>query len=166
MSEQFVGQLMLASFNFAPKGWVFSNGQLLPINQNQALFSLLGTQYGGNGVQNFALPNLQGRTPVGNGNGFTIGQIGGQDIHTLTISEVPNHTHTISAAPSGANLDKPAGALLAGGGAAIYTGAGNSAGLNQGTLSIAGGSQPHENRQPYLVMSWCIALIGVFPTQN
>lgn len=165
MANPYLGQLLLASFNFAPKGWAFCNGQLLSIQQNAALFSLLGTFYGGNGVQNFALPNLQGRTPISMGNGYNIGQIGGTDTHTLVINEVPLHNHTVNAAGT-ASSEKPAGALLAGGGAAIFTPLSNSVTLNQATLGTTGGSQPHENRQPFLVMSWCISLQGIFPTRS
>ena len=165
MSTPFLGQLMLVSFNFAPKGWALSNGQTLAINQNTALFSLLGTFYGGNGVQTFALPNLQGRTPLSFGNTYVIGQTGGEESHTLITNEVPSHTHTISAA-GGANLAKPVGALLAGGGVAAYTGAASLVALNGATLASAGGSQPHENRQPFLVMNWVIALQGIFPSRG
>jgi microcystin-dependent protein len=156
---------MLASFNFAPKGWALANGQTLAINQNAALFSLLGTFYGGNGTQTFALPNLQGRAPLSFGNTFVQGQVGGEESHTLLINEVPSHTHSISAA-GGANLTKPAGALLAGGGAAAFTGATSLVALNAATLASAGGSQPHENRQPFLVMNWVIALSGIFPSRS
>jgi microcystin-dependent protein len=165
MSTPFVAQLLLASFNFAPKGYALCNGQFLPINQNQALFSLLGTTYGGNGVQNFALPNLQGATSVGVGNGIGWGQVGGEPSHTLSISEVPIHTHQLSAA-GGANLAKPAGALIASGSGTIYTPASNLTAMNAASLGQTGGGQPHENRQPYLVMNWCIALTGIFPSRN
>jgi microcystin-dependent protein len=166
MSEPFTGQLMLASFNFAPKGWAMCNGKLMAINQNQALFSLLGTTYGGDGRQTFGLPNLQGRTPVGFGNSITPGQLGGEDLHTVNISELPAHTHTWSASAAIANLGKPNGALVAGQGANLFTSASNLAPMNQGTLQSIGASQPHENRQPFLVMNWCIALQGLFPTRN
>jgi microcystin-dependent protein len=161
----YLGQLMLASWSYTTKGWAMCNGQLLPINQNQALFALLGTTYGGNGIQNFALPNLQGRTPIGFGNGTVLGQVGGEEFHTLLPSEVPIHTHALMAGP-GANLTKPGAALVAGGGASLFTGAANLVPLNAATLGNTGGSLPHENRQPYLVMNWCIALSGIFPTQN
>jgi len=168
MSQPYVGQLMLASFNFPPRGWALCNGQLMPINQNQALFSLLGTTFGGNGVQTFALPNLQGATPVGVGNGIVAGQVGGESSHTLTANEVPTHTHllnSVSPATSG-KVDLAGGAFLAGSGANDFTTASNLAALHPATLATVGGSQSHENRQPYLVMSWCIALSGVFPSQN
>jgi len=165
MSTPFLGQLMLASWNYAAKGWATCNGQLMAINQNQALFSLLGTTFGGDGRVNFALPNLQGRTPVGFGNGIQLGQVGGEEFHTLSVAEVPTHTHSLQAA-SGANATKPGGALVAGGGANLFTGASNLAAMNPATIANSGGSQPHENRQPYLVMNWLIALTGIFPSQN
>ncbi|MGA2171174.1 MAG: tail fiber protein [Terracidiphilus sp.] len=165
MATPFLGQLMLASFNFAPNGYAQCNGQLLAINQNTALFSLLGTTFGGNGIQNFALPNLQGATPVGVGNGIGYGQVGGEPSHTLSISEVPIHTHQLSAA-GGANLTKPAGALIAGGGGAIYTPGSNLTTMNGASLSQIGGGQPHENRQPFLVMNWLIAMVGIFPSRD
>ena len=161
----FLGQLMLASWSYTTQGWSQCNGQLLAINSNQALFALLGTTYGGDGIRTFGLPNLQGRTPVGFGNGINLGQMGGEEVHTLLVSEVPIHTHPLNAAP-GASLTKPAAALVAGGGASLFTAASSLVALNGASLGNAGGSQPHENRQPYLVMNWCIALSGIFPSQN
>ena len=166
MATPYLGQLMLCSFAFAPKGWAQCNGQLMAINQNQALFSLLGTYYGGDGRTTFGLPNLQGRTPVAPGNGFSIGQLGGEPAHTLTSLEVPLHTHTVNAAASGANSTSPSAALLSGGSAAVFVAANSLAGMNTGAIASWGGSQPHENRQPYLVMNWCISLQGIYPTQN
>jgi microcystin-dependent protein len=165
MSEPFLGQLMLASWNFAPKGWAMANGQLMAINQNQALFSLLGTTFGGNGLQNFALPNLQGRAPVHQGNTFTMGQLGGQETHTITQSETPSHNHLVTAIGTATGAD-PSGGYLGGGGAPVFNSLANIVALNSGTVSTVGGSQPHENRQPYLVMTWVIALVGIFPSQN
>ena len=141
------------------------NGQILPINANQALFALLGTTYGGDGIRTFALPNLQGRAPVGFGNGIALGQVGGEEFHTLLPNEVPSHTHPLMAAAA-ANLTKPAGALVASGGENLFTGASNLVALSAQTLANTGGGQPHENRQPFLVMNWCIALQGIFPSQN
>jgi len=161
----YLGQLMLASWSYTTQGWSQCNGQLLAINQNQALFAVLGTTYGGDGIRTFALPNLQGRTPVGFGNGISLGQVGGEEFHTLSAVEVPAHTHSLQAAP-GANLTKPAGALVAGGGASLFAGASGLGAMNAATIANSGGSQPHENRQPYLVMNWCIALSGIFPSQN
>jgi microcystin-dependent protein len=166
MSTPYLGQLLLASFNYAPKGFALCNGQTMAINQNTALFSLLGTTYGGNGVQTFALPNLQGRTPVGVGNGIIYGEISGEDSHTLLSSEVPTHTHQLQANSTGASSARPEGSILAGGGANFYTGAANLVAMNAATLPSVGGSQSHENRQPFLVMTWCIALTGIFPTRS
>jgi microcystin-dependent protein len=165
MSTPYLGQLLLCSWNFPAKGWAFCNGQLLAIQQNTALFSLLGTTYGGNGVNTFGLPGLQGRTPVAFSQGIALGQAAGEPNHTLTITEVPAHTHTLSAV-GGASSTRPSGALLASGGGAVYTGAANLAAMNPATIGSTGGSQPHENMQPYLVMNWCIALVGIFPTRN
>lgn len=163
--DQFLGQLLLAPFGFAPKGWAQSNGQLLAINTNTALFSLLGTFFGGNGVQNFALPNLQGRTPIGMNSNSPIGANGGEALHTLTQNEAPSHTHNFQAATSGANVSSPTGAILAGGGANIFVPSANLKAMAQQDLTTVGG-QPHENRQPYLVMNWCIALTGIFPSRS
>src|SRR5580698_9168198 len=143
MSQPYMGQLMLASFNFPPKGWALCNGQLMPISQNQALFSLLGTTFGGNGIQTFALPNLQGATPVGVGNGIAAGEVGGQASHTLTAAEVPLHTHvlnSVSPATSG-KVDLAGGVFLAGSGAIDFAPASNLVALNAGTLTPVGGSQ-------------------------
>lgn len=166
MSTPYLGQLMLASWGFAAKGWAQCNGQLLAINQNTALFSLLGTYYGGDGRTNFALPNLQGRTPIGIGSGYSIGQPGGEASHTLSAAEVPTHNHSVNAAASGANSTSPSASLLSGGGAAVFVQATNLTAMNSASIAPFGGSQPHENRQPYLVLNWCIALQGIFPTQN
>jgi microcystin-dependent protein len=166
------------SFNFAPKGWAQCNGQLLPINQNQALFSLLGTTYGGNGQTTFALPNLQGQVPLHMGQGFIEGQAGGEYNHPLIQSEMPQHNHFMNAknaaAVQGPAERTPTGALLAQGAAApapgttvnIYgTGSADQAFAPQ-AISSVGGSQPHTNQQPYLTLNFCIALQGVFPSRN
>ncbi len=168
MGTPFIGQLMLASFNFAPKNWVMANGQLMAINQNQALFSLFGTTYGGNGQTTFGLPNLQGRTPISQGNGHVLGEIAGQDTHTLIQSEVPQHTHLVEASTSTAGLDKPTGNLLAttSSNATVYTAFGNATAMAPGCITQIGGSQPHENRQPYLVMTWVVSLSGIFPSRS
>ena len=166
MSEPFLSEIKIMSFNFAPKGWALCNGQLLPINQNQALFSLLGTTYGGDGMQTFALPNLQGRVPLHMGNYLTLGQVGGEQAHTLTISEASLHTHTAVGASDNGDAPIPTGNYL---GAAnnFYTPMpGNPTSLHPATVANVGGSQPHENMQPYLVLSFCIALQGIFPSQN
>jgi microcystin-dependent protein len=153
------------SFNFAPRGWAFCNGQLLPINQNTPLFSLIGATYGGDGRVNFALPNLQGRTPMHMGNGYVLGQPGGEQNHTLSLPETPAHNHTWGATNTAANAPNPTSNLL--GGAAEYNSSGSNPGsMYLGVLSTVGGSQPHPNMQPYLTLNFCIALQGIFPSQN
>jgi microcystin-dependent protein len=170
MSTPFVGQLLLASFNFAPKGYALCNGQTLAIGANQALFSLLGTTFGGNGVNNFQLPNLQGRTPVGFDNGVIgYGEIGGVDAVTLLPANVPSHVHQLSGTSSGATVPVAAGNIFGTttGNLTVYAAqSGAVVTMDPATISSQGGSQPHENRQPYLVMTWCIALSGIFPTRS
>jgi len=167
MSEPFLGQLMLVSFNFAPTGYAMANGQLVQISQNQALFSLLGTTFGGDGTHTFGLPNLQGRVAVHQGSGFTMGQKGGEEMHTMIGTETPTHTHLVTAINTASAID-PAGAFLGGGGPAAFNSlpTSNPGNMNLASIGSAGGSQPHENRQPYLVMNWLIAVSGIFPTQN
>jgi microcystin-dependent protein len=169
MSQPYVAQLLLGSWNIVPKGYAQCNGQILQINANQALFALLGTTFGGNGVQTFALPNLQGRTPVGvgsnGGNTTAWGQIGGEETHTLIAAEVPQHNHALNVV-GGANSTLSNGNMLASGGANVYTAPANLGAMIAGTLSTVGSSQAHENRQPYLVMNWLIALTGIFPSRN
>jgi microcystin-dependent protein len=154
------------SFNFAPKGWALCDGQLLPINQNQALFALLGTMYGGNGQTNFALPNLEGRVPVHVGNGLTQGQSAGELSHTLTTAEMPAHLHLGQGSSSPADSAVPTGNYL-GAATGLYGSAGADATtLHPATVTNIGGGQPHDNMQPYLVLNFCIALQGVFPSPN
>ena len=164
MGQQYLSEIRVMSFNFAPKGWAACNGQLLPINQNQALFSLLGTYYGGDGIRTFALPNLQGRAPLHTGSGYSPGQLGGEQNHTLSIPEIPTHTHTWGATNAAANAPGPSGNLL--GAAQVYNAGGNLVGMYQGVLANTGGSQPHQNMQPYLTLNFCIALQGIYPSQN
>jgi len=168
MSSPFLSELRLISFNFAPKGWVFANGQTLPINQNQALFSLLGTTYGGNGQTNFVLPNLQGRVPIHMGAGFTLGQRGGETNHTVTSQEMPQHIHFWNAIAATETASSPAGNFLANtqGALAVYAPPSNLTPMSPSDVSNVGGSQPHNNMSPYLVMNWIIALQGIFPSQN
>jgi len=156
------------SFNFAPKGWAQCNGQLLPINQNQALFSLLGTMYGGNGQTNFALPNFQGRTGIHMGSGFTEGQAGGQEAHTVTISEMPAHNHFMQGSldPNPALVANPVPNLYGQLTVPIYGAATNLTTVIPSSVTNVGGSQPHNNLQPYAVLNFCIALSGAFPSQN
>ena len=169
MAEPFMSEIRIMSFNFAPKGWALCNGQLLPINQNQALFSLLGTTYGGNGQTTFALPDLRGRIPIHTGDGHTLGERAGQTAHTLVNSEMPAHTHIASGTSSNADSPIPTGNYL---GAAnnlygpVPASQASLTTLNPSTISNAGGSQPHDNMQPYLTLNFCIALQGIFPSQN
>ncbi len=165
MSTPFLAEIRIFSFNFPPKGWAFCNGQLLPINQNQALFSLLGTTYGGDGRQTFGLPNLQGRVPLHMGNGFTLGQNGGETAHTLNISELPAHTHAPVGASANANSVSPAGNLWASQTSGSYQQTANTA-MNPASILPTGGSQPHDNLIPFVGINYIISLFGVFPTQN
>jgi microcystin-dependent protein len=166
MAEPFLSEIRVFSFNFPPKGWAFCDGQFLPINQNQALFSLLGTTYGGNGQTTFALPNLRGRVPIHEGAGFTLGQAGGQSSHTLTISELPAHTHFISANSGTGSETTPLGHVLAKAPANFYAPPANPTAMNPNSVTPTGGSQPHANQQPYLVLNFSIALQGIFPSQS
>jgi microcystin-dependent protein len=165
MAEPFLSEIRIMSFNFPPKGWALCNGQLLPINQNQALFSLLGTTYGGDGRVNFALPNLQGNTPMHAGNGHTLGEKGGEQSHTLSIAELPAHTHVLNASSTPANTNVPTGAYV-GSVNNAYTAPGNLVALSPASVANQGGSQAHLNMQPFLVLNFCIALQGIFPSQN
>ena len=166
MGTPFLGELKVISWNFPPKGWAFCNGQLLPINQNQALFSILGTTYGGDGRTTFGLPDLRSSTPVHVGNQFTLGQKGGELNHTLTISEMPQHNHVPNGSTTTSNSASPTGNFWGNAGLISYnTGAPNIA-MAASAISSAGGSQPHNNQQPYLALNVIIALQGIFPSQN
>ncbi len=166
MATPYLGEIKMMSFIFPPKGWALCNGQLLPINQNQALFALLGTTYGGDGRVNFALPNLQGRAPLHVGGGFTLGEQGGEENHTLSISELPTHFHAWEGSENAASKNTPLGNWLATSPGDVYTTSQSLVPLTATTVPAAGGSQPHLNQQPYLTLSFCIALQGIFPTQN
>jgi microcystin-dependent protein len=168
MSEPFLSELKCVSFGFPPKNWAMCNGQLMAINQNQALFSLLGTTYGGDGRTTFGLPNLQGRAPIHMGDGHTLGELGGQYNHTLISSEMTQHTHFVQAINATAGTAAPNNMLAntAGGGLAIYIPSANLTTLIPGTVTNIGGSQPHANQSPFLTMNWIIALQGIFPSQT
>jgi microcystin-dependent protein len=165
MAEPFLSEIRIMSFNFPPKGWAFCNGQLMPINQNQALFSLLGTTYGGDGRVNFALPDLQGRVPTHMGN-HILGERAGEQNHTLTISELPTHTHVLNGTTATtAPQPVPTNAYLAPT-ASLYGPATALTSLTAGTVTNVGGSQAHTNMQPFLALNFSIALQGIFPSQN
>jgi len=169
MSEPFVGELRLVPFNFAPRGWAFCQGQVLPIAQNTALFSLLGTTYGGNGQTTFALPDLRGRVAMSPGQGpglsnYDLGQVGGTEVVTLTQVQMPAHNHIASASNGAATGGRPGNAVPSGGGA--YASSSDGTTMNPTFIGNAGGSQPHENRQPYLILNYIIALEGIFPARN
>ncbi len=167
MAEPFLSEVRMMSFNFAPKGWAQCNGQLLPINQNQALFALLGTTFGGDGQINFALPDLIGRTPMHMGNGHTLGERGGEQAHTLTISELPTHLHSASASSDAGAAVTPANNLLGNSAPnSVFGPAQDLTALRAGTVTSIGGSQPHQNMQPFLTINFCIALQGIFPSQT
>ena len=165
MATPFISEIKIVSFNFPPKGWAFCNGQLLPIQQNAALFSLIGTYYGGNGVNNFQLPNLQGRMPIHMGAGFNLGQASGEQTHTLTVNEVPPHTHQAAATTAAPSSGSPANNLWCQIPVNSYTATPNAT-MAPGAIANAGGSQPHDNMSPYLVLNFIIALTGTFPTRN
>jgi microcystin-dependent protein len=169
VTEPFLGQIILVPYNFAPRGYAFCQGQILSIAQNTALFSLLGTTYGGNGQTTFALPDLRGRHAVSQGQGpglsfYTLGEQGGVESVTLTTQQMPAHPHLANATMTTANDTKPAGNYLAVGGA--YINAAPNTQMGAQMISPAGNSQPHENRDPYLALNYCIALQGIFPSRN
>ena len=167
MAEPFLSEIRIMSFVFAPKGWALCNGQLLPINQNQALFSLLGTTFGGDGRVNFGLPDLQGRTAIHVSNGHSLGERGGEQAHTLSIAELPTHVHGLMATSNDAAAAIPSGNLLSRQAPANpFTGPNNLAAMNAASLTNIGGSQAHLNMQPFLTLNFSIALQGIFPSQN
>jgi microcystin-dependent protein len=182
MSSPFVAEIRMFPFNFAPRGWAFCAGQLLPISENTALFSLLGTQYGGNGTSNFALPNLKGNVPIHTTQysgtspfgDFFIGQMGGEQVVTLLASEIPAHSHVVNADTGTANSASASGNVYKSGripgspavAVASYTTATPNTTLNPLTVGIAGGGQPHNNLMPYLTLNFCIALQGIYPPRT
>ena len=167
MAEPFLSEIRIMSFVFAPKGWALCNGQLLPINQNQGLFSLLGTTFGGDGRVNFALPDLRGRTPIHVGSGHTLGERGGEQAHTLSIAELPTHTHVLQGSSTAGNAPGPSTPgpnVLANSVNQIYGPPANLAATNAGSVTNVGGSQAHLNMQPFLTLNFSIALQGIFPS--
>jgi microcystin-dependent protein len=171
--DPFVAEIRIFPFNFAPKGWAFCDGQILPLSQNTALFSLLGTTYGGDGKSNFALPNMQGNAPMhpGQGPGLSLhdlGETGGSETVSLLESEIPSHTHSISASAVDGTAKSPAGSKVASGvGVNMYaTAPSPMVNLNGNALAPAGGDQPHNNMMPYLTLNFCIALQGVYPPRT
>lgn len=168
MAEPFISEIRIMSFSFAPKGWALCNGQLLPINQNQALFSLLGTTFGGDGRVNFALPDLRGRVPIHVGSGHTLGERGGEQAHTLSITELPQHTHSVSVinnTTADQQYPSTAAHCASGGSFAGFHQSSNTS-MDPSTVLPTGGSQAHLNMQPFLTLNVCIALQGIFPSPN
>ena len=167
MSEPFLSEIKIFSFDFPPKGWALCNGQFLPINQNQALFSLLGTTYGGNGQTTFALPNLRGRVPIHFDASHNLGEAAGSTSVTVNIQQLPTHIHGLQATNDASDLDTPGGNFLGKApGAQPYGSPASFTPMSGGTVGNVGGSQPHNNMMPYLVLSFCIALQGIFPSRN
>ena len=171
MAEPFIGEIRLMSFVFPPKGWALCNGQLLPINMNQALFSILGTMYGGDGRTTFALPDLRDRVPLAAGGGtglnyYDVGQYGGEAAHTLTANEYVSHSHTVKGTRVEGNTATPGATVLPAVGTGAYSQAAPDGTMAPGGMSTGGGGQPHENRQPFLTMSYVIALQGIYPSRS
>lgn len=173
MLEPFIAGIVLFAGNFAPRGWAFCNGEILSIAQNTALFSLLGTTYGGDGQTTFALPDLRGRVPVGTGNGpglpsISLGQAAGEPTHTLILTEIPAHNHSLNAFSEPGDNSAPQNNLLANSGATDreYRATGTNVVMGPSAIGLAGGSQPHNNMQPYLGMNYIIALVGIYPSRN
>jgi microcystin-dependent protein len=166
MAEPFLSEIRIMSFVFAPKGWALCNGQLMPINQNQALFALLGTTFGGDGRVTFALPDLRGRAPIHVGSGHTLGERGGEEAHTLSVAELPTHTHVAMASTTDGNTPLPTNSVLASTPSQIYGPPANLTSLTPGSVTTAGGNQAQPNMQPYVTLNFCIALIGIFPSPN
>ncbi|NOT62859.1 MAG: phage tail protein [Acidobacteria bacterium] len=170
MAEPFIGQIITVGFNFAPRGYALCNGQIMSIAQNSALFSLLGTMYGGDGIQTFGLPDLRGRVALHFGQGpglsnYTQGERAGEENHTLIVGEIPAHNHLVNANTANGTIKSPANNYLAQDSSSPYLNTANTT-MNPGVIAPTGGNQPHNNRQPYLVINFCIALEGIFPSRN
>ncbi len=167
MAEPFLGEVRAFPINFVPKGWAACDGQILPINQNQALYSLLGTVYGGDGRTTFALPNLKGRVPIHKGNGVTLGESAGESTHTLTTNEMPQHNHMVFASTNNPETANPQNQVWASPSVPSYAQlSGTAVNMNVNALAHTGGSQAHNNMQPYEAMQYCIALTGIFPSRS
>jgi len=171
MSEPFLAEVRMVGFNFAPRGWAFCDGQILPINQNQSLYSLLGTTYGGDGRTSFALPDLRGRTPIhvgrsNGGNAHALGQKSGEETHTLSVNELPQHSHILQGTHDNPNSDQPTGRVFSRAAGTIYGDFGTPQPMGPNSVTHVGGSQAHDNMQPYLAVNFCIALQGLFPSRN
>lgn len=166
MSEPFLAEVRIVGFNFAPRGWAMCDGQILPINQNQSLYSLLGTTYGGDGRTSFALPDLRSRVPIHEGEGHRLGKRGGEETHALTVAEIPAHKHEIKASTDTSTDSSPAGDVLATSSDDTYHENTNRVNMASGVLANAGGGQNHDNMQPFLVVNFIIALQGLFPSRN
>lgn len=166
MAEPFLSEIRIMSFSFAPKGWALCNGQLLPISQNQALFSLLGTTFGGDGRVNFALPDVRDRAPIHVGSGHTLGEKGGEQAHTLSIGELPTHTHIVQGSSNTSTVQDASGNVLGTVPGRIYTDPLALTSMSPTTITNVGGSQAHLNMQPFLTLTFCIALQGIFPSPN
>jgi microcystin-dependent protein len=165
MAEPFLGQISMVGFNFAPRGWAFCNGQILPVNQNQSLFSLLGSTYGGDGRTSFALPDLRGRAPMHRSDGHPRGQKGGAEFVALSTNEMPQHTHSVNASSDSANAPTPNGNAFAEPSPNIYSDPANLVNMNSGVVTNTGGGG-HNNMQPFLAINFIIALQGLFPPRN
>lgn len=170
MSEPFLAEVRIVGFNFAPRGWAFCDGQILPINQNQSLYSLLGTTYGGDGRTSFALPDMRGRTPIhvgsSDGQAHLQGQKSGEETHTLSVAEMPQHDHAAKATATVGNVPIPQGNVLADSPVQLYANPAALVSLKSGTVANVGGGQAHDNMMPYLAVNFCIALRGLFPSRN
>lgn len=166
MSEPFLAEIRIVGFNFAPRGWAFCDGQILPINQNQSLYSLLGTTYGGDGRTSFALPDLRGRVPIHVSDSHRQGQKSGEETHTLSAAEMPNHDHVMQASTSDAAQGSPTDSVLAKSSTPIYSKPNNLVNLNPAAIPNVGGGQAHENMMPSIAVNFCIALRGLFPSRN
>lgn len=166
MSQPYIGEIRMVGFNFAPLNWAFCNGQIMAISQNSTLFQLIGTTYGGDGQSTFALPNLQSRMPIHQGNGFALAQAGGAETVTLTASQIPAHTHPAQVSSGGGTSNNPAGNYWANWTGSQYTDQGASAVMNAGATAPTGGNLPHNNLPPYVAVNFIIALFGVYPSQS